>query len=155
MIDGDLTHLDSGGAARMVDVGSKPVLRREAIASGRITMASTTVDRLLIGDLPKGEAISVARIAGIQAAKACDRLIPLCHALQLSAVSVDFARDGETSLAITAKASTNAVTGVEMEALTAVAVAGLTLYDMVKAIDKSVVISEIMLEEKTKVALDQ
>ena len=148
-----LTHLDTQGRARMVDVGHKPPMKRVAIAEGFLVAAKATIDRLMTkggSDLPKGEALGVARIAGIQAAKRCDALIPLCHTLPLDAVSVDFARAAPTRVRITATASITAKTGVEMEALTAVSVAALTLYDMAKAIDKSMRIEGVRLVSKTK-----
>lgn len=134
----------------MVNVGDKPPLHREAVAEGYFCAAPDTLDRLMKGDLPKGEAIAIARIAGIQAAKRCDDLIPLCHTLPLDAVSVEFQRESRNRLRITATATITAKTGVEMEALTAVAVAALTLYDMTKAIDKSLHIADIVLVKKTK-----
>jgi cyclic pyranopterin phosphate synthase len=134
----------------MVDVGDKAPMRRRAVAAGEFVAAKATLDRLLSGDLPKGEALAVARIAGIAAAKRTDELIPLCHTLPLDHVSVDFERAAPDRLRVTAGASLVARTGVEMEALTAVAVACLTLYDMVKAIDKQLRIENITLIEKTK-----
>jgi len=141
----------------MVDVGHKPPMQRVAVAEGFLVAAKGTIDRLMNSpkggsDLPKGEALGVARIAGIQAAKRCDALIPLCHTLPLDAVSVDFSRVGgsPTKVRITATASITAKTGVEMEALTAVTVAALTLYDMAKAIDKSMRIEGVRLVSKTK-----
>jgi cyclic pyranopterin monophosphate synthase len=134
----------------MVNVGAKPIVRREAVAEGFLVAAPQTLNRLLAGDLPKGEALAAARIAGIQAAKRCDELIPLCHTLPLDAVSVEFERAAPDRLRITATANITAKTGVEMEALTAVAVAALTLYDMTKAIDKSMRIEGVRLVRKTK-----
>ena len=147
---GDLTHIDDKGQAAMVDVGGKPPMRRTAVAEGFLVAAADTLDRLLAGDLPKGEALAVARVAGIQAAKRTDALIPLCHTLPLDHVSVDFERTAADRLRVTASASLVARTGVEMEALTAVSVACLTLYDMTKAIDKSLVIDGIRLVSKEK-----
>ena len=146
----DLTHLDSQGQARMVDVGHKPVVRRTAVAAGDFVAAKATLDRLLAGDLPKGEALAVARIAGIAAAKRTDELIPLCHSLPLDQVTVDFERVADDRLRVTASASVSAKTGVEMEALAAVSVACLTLYDMTKAIDKALRIEGVHLVKKTK-----
>ncbi len=146
----DLTHLDDKGQARMVDVGDKPLVRRTAVAQGDFTAAGGTLDRLLAGNLPKGEALAVARIAGIAAAKRTDALIPLCHSLPLDHVGVDFERVAEDRLRVTATASVIARTGVEMEALVAVSVACLTLYDMTKAIDKNLRIEGVRLVEKTK-----
>ena len=144
----DLSHVDEGtGDVRMVDVGDKPLSRRRAVARGRVRMAAATAERLRA--LPKGDALSVARFAGIQAAKRTSELIPLCHPLPLTVVEVTLEVDGD-GVAIEASAETTAQTGVEMEALTAVAVAGLTVYDMAKAIDKAMQIDEIVLVSKTK-----
>ena len=144
----DLSHVDEGtGDVRMVDVGGKPLSRRRAVARGRVRMAPATAERLRA--LPKGDALAVARIAGIQAAKRTSDLIPLCHPLPLSLVEVTLEVDGE-GVAIEAAAETTAQTGVEMEALTAVAVAGLTVYDMAKAIDKAMRIEDVVLVSKTK-----
>ena len=144
----ELSHVDEAtGELRMVDVGSKPVSRRRAVARGRVLMAQSTASRLR--SLPKGDALTVARVAGIQAAKRTGELIPLCHPLPLTVVEVDLTVDGD-GVAIEAAAETVARTGVEMEALTAAAVAALTIYDMAKAVDKGMVISEITLVEKTK-----
>ena len=134
----------------MVDVGHKPIVRRTAIASGDFVASASTLDRLLAGELPKGEAMAVARIAGIQAAKRTDSLIPLCHSLPLDSVTIDFSRVDPQRLRVTATAVVTARTGVEMEALTAVSVACLTLYDMTKAVDKSLVIESIKLLHKHK-----
>jgi len=150
MTDKPLTHLDDQGRAKMVDVGGKPVVRRVAIAEGDFVAAPQTLDRLLAGNLPKGEALAVARIAAIQAAKRTDELIPLCHSLPLDHVGITFDRVAPERLRVRAEASLQARTGVEMEALTAVAVACLTLYDMTKAIDKSLRIEGIHLVSKTK-----
>ena len=138
---------ESTGDVRMVDVGDKPLSRRRAVARGRVRMAPATAERLRA--LPKGDALAVARIAGIQAAKRTSELIPLCHPLPLTVVEVSLEVDGD-GVAIEASAETTAQTGVEMEALTAVAVAGLTVYDMAKAIDKAMRIDEIVLVSKTK-----
>jgi cyclic pyranopterin phosphate synthase len=144
----ELSHVDeSTGAVRMVDVGAKPHERRVARARGRVTMAAETAQRLR--DLPKGDALAVAQLAGIQAAKRTSELIPLCHSLPLSSVQVDLAVD-ETGVVIEATAQTTAQTGVEMEALAAVSVAALTVYDMAKAIDKAMTITDIVLVSKTK-----
>jgi cyclic pyranopterin phosphate synthase len=146
----DLTHLDDRGRARMVDVGEKPPMRREAVAEGMFCAAAETLDRLLAGDLPKGEALAVARIAGIQAAKRCDELIPLCHTLPLDQVTVEFERVEAMQLRVVATARTTAKTGVEMEALAAVSVAALTLYDMTKAIDRDLRVEGVRLLRKSK-----
>ncbi len=150
----ELSHIDSQGNANMVDVGHKPPMKRTAIAQADFVAQVTTLDRIMAGDLPKGEALAVARIAGIQAAKACDRLIPLCHSLGLDFVQVQFQRAGDQIIRVTAKASLTAKTGIEMEALTAVSVACLTLYDMTKAVDKDLSIQDIKLVSKTKTPVD-
>jgi cyclic pyranopterin phosphate synthase len=147
---GELTHLDDRGRARMVDVGHKPPLRRTAVAEGFLVAAATTLDRVLSGDLPKGEALGVARIAGIQAAKRTDELIPLCHTLSLDSVAVDFERAGPDRLRCVATARIVASTGVEMEALVAVSAALLTVWDMVKGIDTNLAIEGVRLVEKRK-----
>lgn len=134
----------------MVDVGGKPVEHRTAAAEGFLVARPETLDRLLAGDLPKGEALAAARVAGILAAKRCDELIPLCHTLPLDAVSVDFERAAPDRLRIIGRASITARTGVEMEALMAVLIAALTLYDMTKAVDKGMMIEGVRLAEKTK-----
>ncbi len=148
-----LTHIRADGSAAMVDVSGKPVSRREATARGFIRLQKETVQVIADGQMPKGDVLSVARIAGIQAAKQTPTLIPLCHALPLSKVAVDFAIQ-EDGVKITALTRTDAKTGVEMEALAAVSVAALTIYDMCKAIDKTMVIEKVELLEKTKVAID-
>jgi len=143
----ELTHLDESGKARMVDVGGKAETRRVAVASGRIAMSAEALAAIRDGNAPKGDVLAAARIAGIMAAKKTAELIPLCHPLALDAVTVDFTleRDGVRA---TATASLTGRTGVEMEALTATSVALLTIYDMVKAIDKAMVVSDIRLIEK-------
>jgi cyclic pyranopterin monophosphate synthase len=144
----ELSHVEeSSGAVQMVDVGHKPPMRRRAVARGTVLMAPATAKRLR--DLPKGDALTTAQLAGIMAGKRTSELIPLCHPLPLSHVGVEL-EVGEGRVDITASAETTAQTGVEMEALTAVAVAALTVYDMAKAVDKGMVISEITLVEKTK-----
>jgi cyclic pyranopterin phosphate synthase len=145
----ELTHFDDQGASRMVDVGQKEVTQRMARASGRVRMRAET--RKLIQDkqLSKGDVLEVARLAGIMAAKQTGQLIPLCHPLGLDAVRVSFTLVGDEGVAIEAIAKTTGKTGVEMEAMTAVSVAALTLYDMVKAVDREVVIEQIQLEEKS------
>jgi cyclic pyranopterin phosphate synthase len=144
-----LTHLTATGEARMVDVSAKPPLTRRAVASGHIALKRATLNLIRSGGTPKGDVLAVARVAGIQAAKETSRLIPLCHPLPLSSVEVTFAFD-RRGISITATVKTTAATGVEMEALTAVSVAALTLYDMCKAADKSMTVSGIRLVEKTK-----
>ncbi len=143
----ELTHLDSQGRARMVDVGGKPETQRLAVALGRIRMNAATLTALRDGKTPKGDVLAVARIAGIMAAKRTGELIPLCHPLALDAVSVEFAFV-EDGVEARATASLTGRTGVEMEALTAVSVALLTIYDMAKAIDKGMVLEGIRLMEK-------
>ena len=133
----------------MVDVGGKPVQRRAAVAEGFILAAAATIEALRAQALPKGDVLTVARIAAIQAAKRTDSLIPLCHSLPLDAVDVDFSVQ-PNGVAIRATATTSAKTGVEMEALTAVSIAALTIYDMCKAVDKGMVIQNIRLVSKTK-----
>ena len=144
----ELSHVDeSSGAVQMVDVSHKPPMRRRAVASGAVLMGPETAKKLR--DLPKGDALTTAQLAGIMAAKRTSELIPLCHPLPLSHIDVTLALR-EDRVEITASAETSAQTGVEMEALTAVAVAALTVYDMAKAIDKGMTLSEIALVEKTK-----
>jgi cyclic pyranopterin phosphate synthase len=143
----ELSHVDETGSVRMVDVGGKAVSRRRAVACAEVQMKPQTVRRL--HDLPKGDALTTAQLAGIMAAKRTSELIPLCHPLPLSNVEVSL-EVGERGVTITAVAETTAQTGVEMEALTAATVAALTLYDMCKAVDKAMTIGEVRLLEKTK-----
>jgi cyclic pyranopterin monophosphate synthase len=143
------SHLDEEGAARMVDVGEKAVIRRTATAGGRVEMSPKTVDLLREKALPKGDALNTAKIAGVMAAKRTPELIPLCHGLNLTTVDLEFTV-GDDGVEILALARASDRTGVEMEALTAVSVAALTLYDMCKAVDKGMVIGEVRLLEKTK-----
>ncbi|MEN7537104.1 cyclic pyranopterin monophosphate synthase MoaC [Aurantiacibacter flavus] len=143
-----LTHLDETGAARMVDVGHKAPTVRSATASGFIEMQPATLQAVRDGSGPKGDVLAAARIAGIMAAKKTGELIPLCHPLALDTVSVDFAFEDD-GIAVTARAALTGKTGVEMEALTAVSVALLTIYDMAKALEKGMIISEIRLLAKT------
>lgn len=145
---GELTHLDAAGHARMVDVGSKAETERMARASGLVRMLPATLDRVMRGDLPKGDVLAVVRIAAIQGAKRTADLIPLCHPLPLTSVRVDIAREGDDAIRIDATATCTGRTGVEMEALTAVSVGALTLYDMVKAVDRGLTIESIRLVEK-------
>ncbi|CAM5629151.1 cyclic pyranopterin monophosphate synthase MoaC [Sphingobium scionense] len=142
-----LTHLDADGAARMVDVSAKAVTAREAVAAGRITMAAGAAQAIAAGLVKKGDVLAVARVAGIMAAKRTAELIPLCHPIPLSAVTIDFTLhdDGVT---VTATARTAGQTGVEMEALTAATAALLTVYDMAKALDKGMVIGDVRLLAK-------
>lgn len=145
----DLTHLDESGAAHMVDVGGKDITKRVAIAEGRIRMKPATLKQIIAGDMPKGDVIGTARIAGIMAAKRTSDLIPLCHPLPITKVSIAIEADGDDSLVITATVGVSGKTGVEMEALTAASVAGLTLYDMAKAVDKDMVIGDIRVLHKS------
>jgi len=143
-----LTHLNESGEANMVDVSAKSDTRRIAIATGRVRMAPETLREIIDGEVPKGDVLAVARIAGIQGAKRCADLIPLCHPLPLDKVSVSFATSGTDCLEIRAECRVTGRTGVEMEALTAVSVAALTIYDMCKALDKGMVIEAVQLERK-------
>ncbi len=149
-MDKKLSHLDAEGRARMVDASGKTSTAREAIARGRVRMAPETLKRALAGDAPKGDVRAIAEIAGVMAGKRTAELIPLCHPLPLTSLVVEVSADEAASaLVVTARAKTNAQTGVEMEALTAVSVACLTLYDMLKAIDRAMVIEAIILVEKS------
>jgi len=143
-----LTHLDEAGAAHMVDVSGKATTAREAVATGRITMSPEAATAIRTGTALKGDVLAVARVAGIMAAKKTAELIPLCHPLPLTKVAIDLAID-DTGVTATATAATDAKTGVEMEALTAVSVTLLTIYDMAKAIDKAMTITGIRLLTKT------
>ena len=144
----NFSHLDETGAARMVDIAGKPVTSRKATASGRITMSAEAAEAIRDNAVAKGDVLAAARIAGIMAAKRTAELIPLCHPLPLTRVTIDLAVD-ENGVTATAKASTEGKTGVEMEALTATCVALLTIYDMAKAVDKRMVIGEVRLVSKT------
>ncbi len=144
----ELTHLDASGAANMVDVSAKDVTSRTARAEGHVVMQPETLAIIRTGDAKKGDVLGTARLAGIMAAKRTDELIPLCHSLPLSFVGVE-AEVGEDTVTLTAEARTRAQTGVEMEALTAVSVAALTVYDMVKGLEKGVEIGEVVLLSKT------
>jgi cyclic pyranopterin phosphate synthase len=146
--DGTLTHLDSDGRARMVDVGGKPVTKRSATATGRLVTRADVIALVRADDLPKADVLATARIAGIQGAKKTSELIPLCHPIPLSSVKVDFDFTAD-SILITATAKTTGQTGVEMEALTAVTVAALTLHDMIKAVDAAATMTDIQLRDKT------
>ncbi|MGV0034887.1 MAG: cyclic pyranopterin monophosphate synthase MoaC [Candidatus Azotimanducaceae bacterium WSBS_2022_MAG_OTU7] len=145
-----LTHVDARGQARMVDVGSKEITQRIAVASATVSMLPETLALVLSGEAKKGDVLAVARIAGIQAAKKCSDLIPLCHPLALTSVEVNFECDEASSkICISAMCQVVAKTGVEMEALTAASIAALTIYDMCKAVDRGMVISEIVLARKS------
>jgi cyclic pyranopterin phosphate synthase len=146
---GELSHVDEAGAVRMVDVGDKPVSRRRAVARAEVRMAPETARQLR--ELPKGDALATAQIAGIMAAKRAAELIPLCHPLPLTNLAVEL-EVGDADVTILATAETTAQTGVEMEALTAASVAALTVYDMAKAVDKGMEITGVKVVEKTKQA---
>jgi cyclic pyranopterin monophosphate synthase len=143
----ELSHVDESGGVRMVDVGAKPATRRRAVAAAVVAMAPATAAR--IRDLPKGDALATAQLAGIMAAKRTSELIPLCHPLPLTHIEVSL-QVGDATVEITASAETTAQTGVEMEALTAATIAALTIYDMAKAVDKEMTIEGVRLVEKTK-----
>jgi len=145
-----LSHLDRNGKARMVDISGKIATTREAVARGTISMKQATLALIMDNLLAKGDAIGTARIAGIMAAKKTPSLIPLCHPLQISSVSIDFGFDKKKGrIVIESRVKITGQTGVEMEALTAVSIAALTIYDMCKAVDKEMVVSDIMLIQKT------
>lgn len=144
----DLTHLDESGAARMVDVSAKPDTLREAVAEGRVSMSKAALSAIRDGTAKKGDVLATARIAGIMAAKKTSDLIPLCHPLALSSVTVDFEFESD-GIRVRATARLTGQTGVEMESLTATSVALLTIYDMAKAVDKAMVISGVRLISKT------
>lgn len=144
----DLTHLDAHGHARMVDIGAKAATERKAVAGGRIRMSPAALHAIRDGDVPKGDVLAAARIAGIMAAKKTGDLIPLCHPLALDAVTLDFAFE-DHALRVTATASLTGKTGVEMEAMTACSIALLTIYDMAKALDKGMVIEQVRLLSKS------
>ncbi|HEY2650605.1 MAG TPA: cyclic pyranopterin monophosphate synthase MoaC [Solirubrobacteraceae bacterium] len=145
-----LTHLDEAGRARMVDVGEKPSTERRAVARARVRVSPQTAGAVAAGNAPKGDVLGTARIAGIQAAKRTSELIPLCHPLALTFVGVDGLVDPEVGeIILTAEARTTGPTGVEMEALTAAAVAALTVYDMIKGLERGAEIAEVVLLEKS------
>ncbi|MCK5782938.1 MAG: cyclic pyranopterin monophosphate synthase MoaC [Desulfobacterales bacterium] len=146
----ELTHFDKEGKAIMVDVSEKPLTIREAVAGGKVLMKPETLQQILVQRIKKGDVFAVARLAGIMAAKQTAALIPLCHPLPLSAIEINFDSDPERGqVTISATAKVTGQTGIEMEALTAVSVAALTIYDMCKAIDREMVIKEICLLKKT------
>ncbi len=144
-----LTHLNARGEAHIVDIGDKAVTRRRAVAQARILAQPETIATIMDGGLKKGDALAVARIAGIMAAKKTSELIPLCHPIALTKVSVDIMGDGDGAILIHATAETTGQTGVEMEALVAASTAALTLYDMAKAIDRAMVVTDLCLLEKS------
>ena len=145
----ELNHLDEDGNAHMVDISAKSVTHREAVASGRIVMQPETLKLIVAGDLPKGDVFAVSRIAGIMAAKHTSDLIPLCHPIPLSAIDIRIEADGDREIMIEARVKTTGQTGAEMEALSAVSVAALAIYDMCKAVDRSMEIQTIRLESKS------
>jgi len=145
-----LSHVDAQGRARMVDVAEKPVTHREAIAVGTVHLTAEVLHLIVSGQMPKGDVLAVARVAGIMAAKKTPELIPLCHPLPITSVTIEFTPDTRHgTIAIEATVKVEGKTGVEMEALTAVSVAALTIYDMCKAVDKGMVISDVCLMKKT------
>jgi cyclic pyranopterin monophosphate synthase len=143
-----LSHINAAGEANMVDVSGKAETRRTAVAEGQVRMRPETLQQIIEHGVPKGDVLAVARIAGIQGAKRCSELIPLCHPLPISKVSVEFAAAGDDCLRVRAEVRVTGTTGVEMEALTAVSVAALTVYDMCKAMDKGMVIDQVQLLRK-------
>ena len=145
----ELSHVNSSGEARMVDIGKKADTVREAVARGTVVMKPSTLEQVKANTLKKGDVLAVARVAGIMAAKKTPELIPLCHTILLDEVAVDFDMSGEDCIGITARAKSTGKTGVEMEALVAASVSALTIYDMCKAVDKGMTIKEIYLESKT------
>jgi cyclic pyranopterin phosphate synthase len=149
MSEGGLTHLNARGEAHIVDIGDKAVTRRRATAQARLIGEPETIAIILGGGLKKGDALAVARVAGIMAAKKTSELIPLCHPIPLTKVSIDIAGDGENAIRIAATAETTGQTGVEMEALVAASTTALTLYDMAKAIDRAMVVTDLCLVEKS------
>lgn len=145
----ELTHFDKRGRARMVDVSEKPVTEREAVAHGLVSMKNTTLQMIVDSTVPKGDVFGVARVAGIMAAKKTSELVPMCHPLNIASVTIDFDIDTRNSkILIESRVKTTGQTGVEIEALTAVSVAALTIYDMCKSADRGMIISDIMLVEK-------
>lgn len=147
MADPELTHLNESGEVHMVDVGDKPVTKRVAVAEGFVSMSEELVERFFSGDLPKGDAAAVARVAGITGAKKTSDLIPLCHPISLDSVEISLQRAGH-GVAITATVSSTGQTGVEMEAMTAVSATALTIYDMVKGVERGVSVETVRLLKK-------
>ena len=145
----EFPHFDAQGRARMVDVGEKPVSRRVAVASGQVRMQATTLELIRNREIQKGDVLELARVAGVMASKKTSDLIPLCHPLRLDTVELSLDSINETTIEIRATVGATERTGVEMEALTAVSVAGLVIYDMCKSVDRSMTIAEIRLEEKS------
>jgi cyclic pyranopterin phosphate synthase len=145
----ELSHVNSSGEARMVDVGKKADTVREAVARGTVVMKPSTLEQVKANTLKKGDVLAVARVAGIMATKKTPELIPLCHTILLDEVAVEFDMSGEDCIGITARAKSTGKTGAEMEALVAASVSALTIYDMCKAVDKGMIIKEIYLESKT------
>ncbi|MBR0537940.1 MAG: cyclic pyranopterin monophosphate synthase MoaC [Clostridia bacterium] len=145
----DFSHLDEKGAARMVNVGEKTVTQREAVAAATVIMQPDTLQKLLNSELKKGDALQTARIAGIMAAKRTDELIPLCHNIPIESIKIEFENNGEDRLYIRATLRCSYKTGIEMEALTAASVAALTVYDMCKAIDRGMSVTDVRLVSKT------
>lgn len=144
-----LTHVDENGKARMVDISQKSVTERVAVASGKVTMQASTMTLIKEDGIKKGDVLAVARVAGIMASKRTSDLIPLCHPIPITSVTLDFEFESETVLGIRAEVKTTHSTGVEMEALTAVSIAALTVYDMCKSVDRGIEIGDIRLEHKS------
>jgi cyclic pyranopterin monophosphate synthase len=145
-----LSHVDAQGRARMVDIAEKPVTHREAIAKGIVHLTPKVLHLIVSGQMPKGDVLAVARVAGIMAAKKTPELIPLCHSLPITSINIEFTpNENQSTITIAATVKVEGKTGVEMEALTAVSVAALTIYDMCKAVDKGIVISDVCLIKKT------
>ena len=144
----ELTHLNSRGEARMVDIGPKSDTEREAVARGRVTMQPVTLQQIRAGALEKGDVLALARVAGIMAAKKTPELIPLCHPILISNIAIEFDLSREDSIGITTRVKSSGKTGVEMEALVAASVTALTIYDMAKSVDREMTITEICLESK-------
>ncbi len=146
----ELSHIDEQGGARMVDVAEKPITRRICVARGEVRMAPETLQRISLGSMPKGDVLATARLAGVQACKRTDEWIPLCHSLALDSIEIDLVPDAERAcVRIEARAKAHSRTGVEMEALVAVAAAGLTIYDMCKAVDRGMEIGAVRLIRKS------